>query len=69
MFELYRLTQYSLFLEEMLHVDMLSLVMNAPVSKVGFGSMQIPCMSTQVQAKEGSVLSPLWSLAWAFCCW
>lgn len=69
MFELYRLTQYSLFLEEMFQVDMLSLVMSAPVSKVGFGSVQIPCMSTQVQAKEGSVLSPLWSLAWAFCCW
>lgn len=69
MFELYKLTQFSLFLEKIFHVHMLSLVMSAPVSKVGFGSVQIPCTSTQVQAKEGSVLSSLWSLVWAFCCW
>lgn len=69
MFELYKLTQYSLSLENIFHVNMLSLVMSAPVYKVGFGSVQIPCTSTQVQDKEGSVLSPLWSLASAFCCW
>lgn len=51
MFDLYKLTQ-SLFPEKGFHGGMVGLVRIAPVSKVDFGSIQIPCMSIQAPTFE-----------------